>query len=151
MATLACNAPMRIRAGMRLTILTVDQLAPQLLIDLEKLFHSEGFDQARLTQAFAEREDDSTWWVARFNDRHLAAAVTCRQGNRAVIQALKVRDFTRRRGIGRYLVQQLERWARESGLAHLVVASELASADMVAFLEAEGFEQAADKQYAKKL
>lgn len=140
---------------MRLTILTIDELNTQLLIDLEKLFQDEGYDQARLSQAFADRDDNCSWWVARFNDRHLAAAKVIQQADSATIAALKVRDFTRRRGIGRFLLHQLEAWASKAGLKSLIIDGNLAAPEnrpaLAQFLVACGYQEGADKQFAKNL
>ncbi|WKE65474.1 acetyl-CoA sensor PanZ family protein [Gallaecimonas kandeliae] len=91
------------------------------------------------------------WFVATFNDRHIGAVRL--DGDRLV--NLGVRSETRRRGVGRYLMEKALERAKEMGLSQVrALASDypVENRAMVGdFLLALGFEAVAEDQWQKAL
>lgn len=54
-------------------------------------------------------DDDHRIYAARFNDRLLAAVRVTLRGTEGALDSLRVRDITRRRGVGQYLVEEVIR------------------------------------------
>jgi ribosomal protein S18 acetylase RimI-like enzyme len=94
---------------MRLSVFTPEN-SQQLLIDLKKLYHNY-LDDEQLSNAALQtliEADQSELFVSLFNARHLAAVqVTITEGQ-AVLSMLCVRDITRRRGVGKNLLKEVE-------------------------------------------
>jgi len=67
-----------------------------------------------------------------------------------MLSVLVVAGRARRRGVGRRLMDEAERWARASGTGRVVIASGLARADAHAFYESLGYVHNA-RRYAKRL
>lgn len=121
---------------MRLTLHCHDQWPqqPQLQADLAKIFTS---DQLQPLQAAVAAGD---WLLtARFNDRDLAAALLRVQGEQAVLCQLQVREITRRRGIGRFVLDEAQQLAAAAGAAELQLLGVTAS-EAQAFAQACGFQ-----------
>ncbi|KEY59190.1 aspartate 1-decarboxylase autocleavage activator PanM [Serratia sp. DD3] len=89
---------------MKLTIERLTHLSPQDLIDLGKIWPHQ-----QPAQWQCDQQDGKVLFAARFNDRLLAAVKIEVQGNRAQLHDLMVREVTRRRGVGLYLVQDTQR------------------------------------------
>lgn len=121
---------------MRLTIHDNPPVSAQMEIDLGKLY---GHLPADLQAPF--------WFIATFNDRHIAALRL--DGDRIV--NLGVRSETRRRGVGKYLLQKALERARELGLTEVrALASDypVENRAMVGdFLLAQGFAAVDDNQW----
>ncbi|WP_108649037.1 acetyl-CoA sensor PanZ family protein [Dongshaea marina] len=74
--------------------------------------------QTYVEKMFASPEQASHWLslgltihLAIFNEKGVAIALSDRES----IRFLTVRDVTRRRGVGRYLLEQLQVWMRDQG------------------------------------
>lgn len=119
---------------MRLTIHHSSQLAADWQASLAKLIAPDQWELARL-QALGQ------WHLATFNNRVVGLAVT-RDGE---LVYLAVRDITRRRGVGRYLLSQTLDWLRAQGIsqARLDLAGVRVEEQpgLTAFLLQAGFEQ----------
>lgn len=87
---------------MKLTIEKLTQLSTQDRIDLGKIWQEPCYQRALTT----EITEDNTLFVARFNERLLAACRIQLSGNKAIITDFMVREVTRRRGVGHYLLTQ---------------------------------------------
>ncbi|PXV72782.1 aspartate 1-decarboxylase autocleavage activator PanM [Pantoea sp. PNA 03-3] len=85
---------------MKLTILRLTSLTQQDRIDLGKIWPER--DLATLENALNENH---RLYVARFNDRLLAALQLEIAGIHCKVHHLTVRDVTRRRGVGQYLLE----------------------------------------------
>lgn len=87
---------------MRLTIIPLVNPTEQQYIDLSKIW----IDQSRekLTQLLGSGQ---LFFGARFNDRLLAAAKVTVHQHQGVINDFCVREVTRRRGVGLYLLQEI--------------------------------------------
>ena len=87
---------------MKLTIEQLTQLSAQDQIDLAKIWQNARY-QTALSTAIT---DNNLLFVARFNERLLAACRVDLSGEFALITDFMVREVTRRRGVGHYLLTQ---------------------------------------------
>ena len=117
---------------MKLTIIRLPLFSDQDRIDLGKIWPSQDPDDIHL-------DDRHRIYAARFNERLLGAVRVTLRGNEGELSALCVREVTRRRGVGQYLVEevlqdnpQIERWrVSNAGVEDNAV--------MSAFMQALGF------------
>lgn len=88
---------------MKLTIQKLTSLSAQDLIDLAKTWpeQTESDWQASL-------QHDRALFAAVFNERILGAVKITLNGNQGELSDLRVREVTRRRGVGLYLVEDLQ-------------------------------------------
>lgn len=124
---------------MKLTIIRLQRLTAQDHSDLQKIWPQE--DIAALEQTL---DDDRRLYAARFNDRLLAAMRMVVKGETATLSQLTVREVTRRRGVGQYLLEDtlaqnphITRWSMTPD------GSEDAGV-VAAFMQAAGFEAQPD-------
>lgn len=89
---------------MKLTIERLTTLSPQDLIDLGKIWPHQPSVQWQ-----AWLQGSKALFAARFNERLLGAVKIELQGDTAQLHDLMVREVTRRRGVGLYLVQDTQR------------------------------------------
>ncbi|WP_239953452.1 aspartate 1-decarboxylase autocleavage activator PanM [Pantoea sp. Z09] len=124
---------------MKLTILRLTTLSAQDRIDLAKIWPNE--DIAALENSLS---DTRRLYAARFNARLLGALKLEIAGTLGKISQLEVREVTRRRGVGRYLME--ETLAQNGAISSWWVADD-GSADQgerAAFMQACGFRAQAD-------
>ncbi|MET3076476.1 aspartate 1-decarboxylase autocleavage activator PanM [Pantoea leporis] len=124
---------------MKLTIQRLASLTAQDRIDLAKVW-----PEIDIVQLEAQLSDTQRLYAARFNDRLLAALQLILSGTQGKITHLNVREVTRRRGVGQYLLE--ETIAQNSALADWWVADD-GDADQgvrAAFMQACGFRAQAD-------
>lgn len=117
---------------MKLTILRLDTFSDQDLICLGKIWPGHAPDKLAL---------DATHrlYAARFNDRLLAAVRVTLNANQGELRDLCVREVTRRRGVGQYLVEEVMRDNPQINRWVLSKAGVEASLEMAAFAHALGF------------
>lgn len=89
---------------MRLTIERLTQLSHHDRLDLAKIWLDDD-----LTQLEPTLNDVQHLYVARFNDRLLGAVLLTVNGSEGVLSKLEIREATRRRGVGQYLLQEIIR------------------------------------------
>lgn len=87
---------------MKLTIEQLTQPSIQDNLDLAKIWHNERYQNA-LTAPITQ---ENALFVARFNDRLLAACRVKISADNALITDFVVREVTRRRGVGHYLLTE---------------------------------------------
>jgi len=87
---------------MKLTIIRLTSFSEQDQIDLAKIW-------PEYSPASLDIDDTHRIYAARFNDRLLAAVRVTLRGTEGVLDSLRVRDVTRRRGVGQYLVEEVMR------------------------------------------
>ncbi|PDO89403.1 aspartate 1-decarboxylase autocleavage activator PanM [Kosakonia pseudosacchari] len=87
---------------MKLTIVRLVTFTEQDHIDLAKVW-------PEYSSASLEVDDTHRIYAARFNDRLLAAVRVTLLGVEGALDSLRVRDITRRRGVGQYLVEEVMR------------------------------------------
>ena len=85
---------------MRLTIELLLHPSTADLADLSKIWPDKAAAE------FMQHPDEIRWYVARFNQRLLAGLELQIQPSEAVITRMMVREATRRRGVGRYLLEE---------------------------------------------
>ncbi len=102
---------------MKLTIQRLASLTAQDRIDLAKVW-----PEIDIVQLEAQLSDTQRLYAARFNDRLLAALQLTLSGTQGKITHLNVREVTRRRGVGQYLLE--ETIAQNSALADWWIADD---------------------------
>ena len=117
---------------MKLTILRLTALGEQDRIDLGKTWPNT--DPAELTL-----NDTHRLYAARFNDRLLGAVQVILRGERAQLAALCVREVTRRRGVGQYLLEETMRGNADIHGWYMEKRGIEDAAAMDAFMQALGF------------
>lgn len=117
---------------MKLTIIRLFECSAQDEIDLAKIWPEYSSASLALT-------DTHRIYAAKFNDRLLGAVRVTLAGSEAALDSLRVREITRRRGVGQYLVEEVLRdnpqitgwWMADVGVEDRDV--------MTAFMQAVGF------------
>ena len=117
---------------MKLTIVRLDNFSDQDLIDLGKIWPEYSASSLSV-------DETHRIYAARFNERLLGAVRVTLSGTQGALDSLRVRDITRRRGVGQYLVEETLRenpdvsswWMADVGVEDRSV--------MAAFMQALGF------------
>ena len=104
---------------MRLTVHHSAELLPYWLDSLNKLLATDGLNRDKLLNA-------GHWHVATFNDRIVGLAVT--KDEELIYFA--VRDATRRRGVGQYLLTETLNWMRSQGCSQAMLSTHAARPDV---------------------
>ncbi|MEI7368668.1 aspartate 1-decarboxylase autocleavage activator PanM [Pectobacterium colocasium] len=86
---------------MKLTVECLTQFSPQDKIDLAKIWPHQNIDLLE-----AELTPNQRLFVARFNDRLLGGVLVEIEGEYAELSDLMVREVTRRRGVGKLLIDE---------------------------------------------
>ncbi|MFP1740429.1 aspartate 1-decarboxylase autocleavage activator PanM [Lonsdalea quercina] len=89
---------------MKLTVECLTSFTDQDKLDLTPLWPHQNFTQ--LAQSLTP---DHQLFAARFNDRLLGAVIIEIKKDSAKLCDLQIRDVTRRRGVGKYLVEEVLR------------------------------------------
>lgn len=117
---------------MKLTIIRLENFSAQDRIDLGKIWPE--YSAASLTL-----DETHRIYAARFNERLLGAVRVTLSTTQGALDSLRIRDVTRRRGVGQYLVEEVLRdnpdvvswWMADVGVEDRDV--------MAAFMQALGF------------
>lgn len=117
---------------MKLTIIRLFECSAQDEIDLAKIWPEYSSASLALT-------DTHRIYAAKFNDRLLGAVRVTLAGSEAALDSLRIREITRRRGVGQYLVEEVIRdnpditgwWMSDVGVEDREV--------MTTFMQAVGF------------
>ena len=117
---------------MKLTIVRLDNFSDQDLIDLGKIWPEYSASSLSV-------DETHRIYAARFNERLLGAVRVTLSGTQGALDSLRVRDITRRRGVGQYLIEEVIRenpdvsswWVADVGVEDRSV--------MAAFMQALGF------------
>jgi len=120
---------------MKLTIIRLQQLSAQDRQDLSKVWPEK--DIAALEK---QLNDQHQLYAARFNDRLLGALRLEITGAEGKIFDLQVREVTRRRGVGHYLLA--ETLVQNPSIDHWWIANDGSEQPQVitAFMQASGFQ-----------
>ncbi|MBK0091634.1 MULTISPECIES: aspartate 1-decarboxylase autocleavage activator PanM [Erwiniaceae] len=124
---------------MKLTIQRITALTPQDRLDLAKVW-----PQIDISQLEAVLSETQRLYAARFNNRLLGGLQLEIRGTQGKISHLTVREVTRRRGVGQYLLE--ETMAQNSALSDWWIADD-GEADQnirAAFMQSCGFRAQAD-------
>ncbi|MBJ3593399.1 aspartate 1-decarboxylase autocleavage activator PanM [Salmonella enterica subsp. enterica serovar Saintpaul] len=122
---------------MKLTIVRLENFSAQDKIDLGKIWPEYSASSLSV-------DDTCRIYAARFNDRLLGAVRVTLSGTQGALDSLRVREITRRRGVGQYLVEEVLRanpdvscwWMADVGVEDREA--------MSAFMQALGFTTQAD-------
>jgi len=117
---------------MKLTIVRLENFSDQDLIDLGKIWPEYSASSLSV-------DETHRIYAARFNERLLGAIRVTLSGTQGALDSLRVRDITRRRGVGQYLIEEVIRenpdvsswWMADVGVEDRSV--------MAAFMQALGF------------
>ena len=117
---------------MKLTIVRLENFSDQDLIDLGKIWPEYSASSLSV-------DETHRIYAARFNERLIGAVRVTLSGTQGALDSLRVRDITRRRGVGQYLVEETLRenpdvsswWMADVGVEDRGV--------MAAFMQALGF------------
>lgn len=122
---------------MKLTIIRLQHFSEQDRLDLAKIWPEYDIDTLAL-------DDNHRIYAARFNERLLGAVRVTLAGTQATLDSLRVREITRRRGVGQYLLEEtLADNAQASSWWMADIGAEDRGA-MAAFMQALGFTAQAD-------
>lgn len=119
---------------MKLTILRLQRLTAQDCLDLRKIWPES--DPAKVER---ELDENHRLYAAKFNDRLLAAVKVTLDGARGKLEDFSVREVTRRRGVGSYLLEEV--LAQNTAIAQwwLADASDEDRQGAAAFMQKQGF------------
>ncbi|AST82165.1 TPA: aspartate 1-decarboxylase autocleavage activator PanM [Citrobacter freundii] len=117
---------------MKLTIIRLEHFSDQDLIDLGKIW-------PEYSAASLSVDETHRIYAARFNERLLGAVRVTLSGTQGALDSLRIRDVTRRRGVGKYLVEEVIQdnpdvsswWMADVGVEDRAV--------MAAFMQVLGF------------
>lgn len=117
---------------MKLTIIRLENFSAQDRIDLGKIWPE--YSASSLTL-----DETHRIYAARFNERLLGAVRVTLSTTQGALDSLRIREVTRRRGVGQYLVEEVLRdnpnvaswWMADVGVEDRDV--------MAAFMQALGF------------
>ena len=117
---------------MKLTIHRLENFSDQDHIDLNKIW-------PEYSPSSLNVDDNHRIYAARFNERLLGAVRVTLSGTEGALDSLRVREVTRRRGVGQYLIEEVIRdnpsvtswWMADVGVEDRGV--------MAAFMQALGF------------
>lgn len=123
-----------VRSPMKLTIIRLFEFSAQDKIDLGKIWPEYSSDSLMVS-------DKERIYAAKFNERLLGAVRVTLTGDAGALDSLRVREMTRRRGVGQYLLEDVMRdnpdiarwWLADVGIED--------SAAMTAFMQASGFRE----------
>jgi len=87
---------------MKLTIHRLENFSDQDHIDLNKIWPE--YSPSSLTV-----DETHRIYAARFNERLLGAVRVTLSGTQGALDSLRVREVTRRRGVGQYLIEEVMR------------------------------------------
>ncbi|BBU80113.1 hypothetical protein EIMP300_15130 [Escherichia coli] len=85
---------------MKLTIIRLENFSDQDRIDLQKIW-------PEYSPSSLQVDDNHRIYAARFNERLLAAVRVTLSGTEGALDSLRVREVTRRRGVGQYLLEEV--------------------------------------------
>lgn len=122
---------------MKLTIIRLNTFSEQDRIDLGKIWPEYSASSLKV-------DETHRIYAARFNERLLGAVRVTLRGRQGALDSLRVRDITRRRGVGQYLLEEVladnleisDWWMADVGVED--------RATMAAFMQALGFADQAD-------
>ena len=117
---------------MKLTIHRLETFSDQDHIDLNKIW-------PEYSPSSLNVDDTHRIYAARFNERLLGAVRVTLSGTQGALDSLRVREVTRRRGVGQYLIEEVIRdnpsvaswWMADVGVEDRGV--------MAVFMQALGF------------
>jgi ribosomal protein S18 acetylase RimI-like enzyme len=117
---------------MKLTIVRLTTLSEQDHIDLGKIW-------PEYSSSSLQMDDEHRIYAARFNERLLGAVRVTVKGTQGALDSLRIREITRRRGVGQYLIEEVLRAHPAIGSWSMTEIGVEDKAAMSAFMLALGF------------
>jgi len=140
--------------------IVIERMRAEDLAAAEPLFRSLGYEipaeDLRSRFAAITRRDAHAAFVARDADGgllgliHVYIRAALEKPVEAVIQSLVVAEAARRRGIGKRLVREAERWAHTRGVSSISLHTQLHRSDAEAFYASDGFAETAQARLMRK-
>lgn len=127
---------------MRLSAFSPQDVEPQLLLDLKKIYQAVWPETALTDDALTQliNQANPQLYVAMFNQRHIAAVQLVVTEQVAHFSELVVRDITRRRGVGKYLLTEVEKTAKSQGASQICSENRAEFEEQSAFMQAMGYQ-----------
>ncbi|MEI6896024.1 MAG: aspartate 1-decarboxylase autocleavage activator PanM [Psychromonas sp.] len=135
---------------MRLSVFS-PKSSSQLFIDLQKLYQGYLSEQELTSKALQKliNTPDKLFFVSLFNARHLSAVQVSITKEGAQLSLLCVRDITRRRGVGKNLLLEVEKNLQTKGIHKVqLLLSEITEDEqpgLILFLQACGYQRSENK------
>ncbi|TEW53545.1 aspartate 1-decarboxylase autocleavage activator PanM [Psychromonas sp. RZ22] len=106
---------------MRLSVFIANTLSTQLVIDLQKIYLNYLVEDSLTQQAIQQllEQDSTRLYVTMFNERHIGAVKVQTKATQATLSQLCIRDITRRRGVGKNLLKQIESTLHAEGIEQI--------------------------------
>lgn len=107
---------------MRLSVFAPES-SPQLFIDLGKLYQHYFTEDQLSTESLQALIENGPrqLYVTRFNGRHLGALQVQVTDHQAQLSLLTVRDITRRRGVAKNLLSEVEKQLKSEGVEQVIM------------------------------
>lgn len=107
---------------MRLAVFS-PEISPQLFIDLGKIYQHYFTEDQLSTESLQSLIEDGSQqlYVTRFNGRHLGALQVRVTDQQAQLSLLTVRDITRRRGVAKNLLREVEKQLQSEGVEQVIM------------------------------
>lgn len=132
---------------MRLTVLPLQQITPELCQDLTKLPLPDGVDNINAWLEKLAAAANEHCWLARFNDKYIGLLILT-ETDVVTVDWLVVREATRQRGVGRYLLEQAaSQYDKAMVVKH--APEEMPQLPRHGFLTALGFVEQADGSWRR--
>ena len=105
---------------MRLSVFSPES-SSQLFIDLRKIYQDYFTDDQLTTESLQTliENEHSLFYVTMFNERHLGAVQVTVIEDQAQLRLLAVRDLTRRRGVAKNLLREVETQLKMEGVSEV--------------------------------
>ena len=104
---------------MRLSVFIAEQPSTQLIIDLKKIYLNY-LPESEITESkISEILEKSSLFMTMFNERHIGAVKVEKNSTTATLSQLCIREITRRRGIGKNLLKQIEKQLITDGMTEI--------------------------------
>ena len=130
---------------MRLSVF-MPQKSTQLLIDLRKIYQDYFTPQQLSDESLIAliEQPDSQLYATMFNGRHLGAIHVTVNNAEAILSLLSVRELTRRRGVAKNLLLEVEKQLKSKGVNTLKMDSNNISQKekdgLYLFMQASGYD-----------
>ena len=111
---------------MRLSVFSPATTNSQLLIDLNKIYKDYFTEQQLSTQSLEKliEHNQTQLYVTMFNERHLGAVEVEKIGAKAQLKNLTIRQLTRRKGIAKNLLREVEQHLQHESINEVAMSLE---------------------------
>lgn len=134
---------------MRLSVFSPES-SSQLFIDLRKIYQDYFTDEQLTTESLQTliENEHSQLYVTMFNERHLGAVQVTVIEDQAQLRLLTVRDLTRRKGIAKNLLREVEKQLKMEDVSEVKMElkeiKEEEKEGLILFMQACGYQLSGD-------